>query len=247
MKHLTPELKRRIQITLLVFLVLAGARLWWVMRSRAAADAPPQPVAETPLEADYYVVPKKLRAHDLKSARQLTEQPVWVREGYRYTYYPFDPARNRSNFKTEAGTLGPIEKLNIIDVVLDASPGSPGQRQVMAVFQKDGKHFAFPIGAEQRGDFQLYIDEILYIQDPRQLYSHWPPEIWQAIERGEVKEGMNELQAAFAAGMGVPQSSSDPNAKTVVYPRDGNQLTVTYRNGRAVDVRAAEAGAKGAQ
>ena len=38
--------------------------------------------------ADYYVTPKKLYPYDLKSAQQLTQQPVWMKEGYRYTYYP---------------------------------------------------------------------------------------------------------------------------------------------------------------
>jgi hypothetical protein len=238
---LAPETKRRIQLFLIALFVLAGLRAWIIMRGRNAAEAPPQPTAEAPLEADYYVTPKKLHAYDLKSARALMQQPVWVREGYRYYFYPYDPARKRANFKQEAGLLGPIEKLEIQDVVLDASPGDPDQKQVMAVFEKDGRRFAFPIGAVRGDTFQLYIDEILYIQGPRELYKHWPAEIWEAIDRREVKEGMNELQAAFAIGMGVPRSSNEAGVKTVVYPRGGNETTVTYRDGRAAEISQAQA------
>src|ERR1700736_993473 len=72
--------------------------------------------------ADYYVTPKKLYPYDLKSARQLTQQPVWAKEGYRYTYYPFDGARRHADFSHEAGLLLPMEQLEIKEVVTDVSP-----------------------------------------------------------------------------------------------------------------------------
>jgi hypothetical protein len=58
----------------------------------------------------------------LTSAKALTEQPVWVKEGYKYSYYPFDTTKKRSDFSKEAGTLLPIQKLQIEDVVTDVSP-----------------------------------------------------------------------------------------------------------------------------
>ena len=50
-----------------------------------------RPESSPPLNPDYYVVPKKLYAYDLKSAKQLTQQPVWVKVGYSSTYYRYDP------------------------------------------------------------------------------------------------------------------------------------------------------------
>ena len=163
--------------------------------------------------------PKKLRPYDVKSARQLTEQAVWVKEGYRYTYYPFDPARKKSDFSNGAGLLLPLEKLSVKNVVLDASPGSPDQRQVMAVFEKDGKSYAFPIRSTQAGEFQIYSDEMLFIQDPHDLYKHWPADIWSAIDNHQVKPGMNELQADFAIGMGMPDKSGDSSVRNTAYPK----------------------------
>ncbi len=234
---MTPELKQRIQIVLVAAIALAALRAGYIFYGRSASKTDEAKSQPPPLNPDYYVIPKRLHPYDLKSAKQLTQQPVWVKEGYRYTYYPFDPARHRSDFSHEAGQLLPIEKLQIKDVITDVSPGSPDQHQVMAVFEKDGKTYAFPIGSVKDGNYQIYSDEMLYIQDPHELCKDWPPEIWDAIEKHEVKPGMSELQADFAIGMGIPQRSDDPAAKTVNYPNGGKPLSVTYRDGRAAEIR----------
>lgn len=233
-----PELKQRIQIFLLVLIVIAVARTGWILWQRHATEPQDkaQQQAAAPLNPDYYVTPKKLYPYDLKSARQLTQQPVWVKEGYKYTYYPYNRATHHSDFAHDAGTLGPLEKLDIKDVVLDTSPAK-GQKQVMAVFTKGGNSYAFPIGALRAGSYRIYSDEMLYYQDPKELYKHWPADIWDAIHNHEVKPGMNELQADFAVGMGVPQAEGDSDEKTVNYPNGGKPLTVIYRNGKAMEIK----------
>lgn len=229
-----PEVKQKLQLVLAVAIAVAALRTVYVVYQRHENGAEPaQPAA--PLNADYYVVPKKLHPFDLKSARQLTQQPVWVKEGYRYTYYPY--RSDRTDFSHEAGLLLPLAQLRIGDVVTDVSPGSPDQRQVMAVFEQDGKSYAVPIGLVKGTDYQIYSDEMLYIQDPHELYKHWPAEVWQAIDQHQVKPGMNELQADFAIGMGVPQRSSDPDVKTVNYPNGGKPVSITYRDGKAAEIR----------
>jgi hypothetical protein len=234
---MTPKLKQNIQIMLVAAITVAAVRAGYIFYERRVSKIDAGKNQPPPLNPDYYISPKRLYPYDLKSARQLTKQPVWVKEGYRYTYYPFDPAHHSSDFAREAGQLLPIEKMQIKDVVTDVSPGSPDQRQVMAVFEKDGKAYAFPIGSVKDGNYQIYSDEMLYIQDPHDLYKHWPAEIWDAIEKHEVKPGMNELQADFAVGMGIPQRSDDTAVKIVNYPNGGKPLSITYRNGRAAEIR----------
>ncbi len=221
-------------------MLTAGGRLaliFWERRAEQAreAEAERKEQAESRLDADYYVVPRKLRAYDLKSARDLTRQPVWVRDGYRYYFYPYDAAHKKADFRQPAGMLGPIERLQVSDVVTGVSPHSP-QRQVLAVFEKEERAFAFSIGAIKGETYYLYADEMLYIQDPRELYRHWPQEIWQAVERGEVQKGMNEFQVTMAAGFGSPERSGersgDANVRMVQYPRNGRPLRVTYRQGK---------------
>jgi hypothetical protein len=233
-----PELKRRIQLVLVFAILVAAGRAGYILYTRRSSNLEQTAKSNAPpLNADYYVVPKKLYPYDMKSARQLTQQPVWVKEGYRYTYYPYNPATRRSDFSHPAGLLLPIERLEIKDVVTDITPGAPDEHQVMAVFEKAGKSYAFPIGSVKAGNYQIYSDEMLFIQDPHELYKHWPADTWESIEKHEVKPGMDEFQVAFALGMGIPEPSSDPAVKTVNYPNGGKPVSVTYHNGRAADIQ----------
>ena len=223
---------RIVQLVLLVVIIAAGIRLYLYMRDRhAALVVAPQPKKEVALDADAYVSPKKLHPQDLQDAKELTHQPVWVRAGYQMVYYPYT---GHTDFAHEAGRLGPIEKLDIKDVVVDRPP--KGEKQVMAVFEKDGKRYAFTIGNAEDNNFKIYSDDILFIQDPHELYKHWSPDIWQAIDAHQLKPGMNELQASFAVGVGVPEGTGSTNPRIVNYPNDGHPLRVTFDNGKATEI-----------
>jgi hypothetical protein len=233
-----PEFQKKLQIFLVVAIVLAGGRAAYIVYERHEAmkeDAKPR--QETALKADYYVTPKKLHAYDLKSARQFTEQPVWVKYGYQLTYYPYDMQRHKTAFGHEAGTLLPLQKLAIQDVVTDAAPQAPGNKQVLACFSLDGKNYAVPIGAEKGGDFKLRADDIFFIEDPHDLYKHWPADVWKKIDAHEVQAGMSELQASFAIGAGVPEGSGDYGSRTLHYANGGKPLVITYQNDKAVAIK----------
>jgi hypothetical protein len=236
------ETRKYIQAILAVALIAAAVRLVIIFHERRQSARQAQAQPAPALDPTYYVVPKKLYPYDLKSAKQLTQQPAWVKEGYRYYYYPYDAARRHTDFAHAAGLLGPIEKLDIRDVVTDVTPGARDQRQVLAVFEKGGKTYAVPIGVLKGRDYQIYSDEMFFIQDPHQLYSAWPKEVWQAIEQHQAKPGMDEVQVSFALGMGVPQPSDDPEVKTVNFPNGGSPVEITFRHGRAADVRPGKAG-----
>jgi len=239
---LSVEAKQRMQLALVVALVVAGVRTGYVLyeryEDRVGADK--QKLAKNVgySNPDYYVTPKKLYPYDLKTAKQLTQQPVWVKEGYRYTYYGYDPARKRVDFDHEAGLLLPIEQVAIKDVVTATPSGTGQRRQVMAVFQKEGNSYAVPIGFEADEQYKIYSDEMFFIEDPRELYKHWPADVWQAVERHEVKPGMNELQADFAIGMGVPDAGDTSYEKTVRYPNGGKPLVIVYHDGKAAEIKA---------
>jgi hypothetical protein len=108
---------------------------------------------------------------------------------------------------------------------------------MMAVFQKDGQNYAVPIGFEADEQYTIYSDEMLFIEDPHVLYKHWSADVWQAVDQHEVKPGMNELQADFAVGMGMPDSGDSSYEKTVRYPNGGKPLVVTYRDGKAFEIK----------
>ena len=243
---MSPEAKQKIQLALTLALVVATLRAGYILyqRHEDSVEAEKQKKAQNVgySNLDYYVTPKKLYPYDLKSAKQLTQQPVWVKEGYRYTYYGYDSARKRVDFEHEAGVLLPIEQLAIKDVVMAVPPGAAGRRQVMAVFEKEGKGYAVPIGLEVDGEYKIYSDEMFYIEDPHQLYKHWSADVWQEVAQHEVKPGMNEMQADFAVGMGMPDASSTSYEKTVRYPNGGKPLVIVYREGKAVEIKAGAPG-----
>jgi hypothetical protein len=232
------EAKKWIQYALALAVVVAALRAGYILYERHEdfVEAERQAKAKSAgySNADYYVVPKKLYPFDLKSAQQLTLQPVWVKEGYRYTYYRYVPVVKSVDFVHDAGLLGPIERLEIKDVMTVAAPG--GRRQVVATFDKDGHSFAVPIGFESDGQYKIYSDEMFYVEDPHDLYKHWPAEVWQAVAQHEAKPGMNELQADFAIGMGVPDAGASSEEKTVRYPNGGKPLVVIYRDGKAAEI-----------
>lgn len=238
---MSPETKGKIRLALWALLVIATIRAGYIFYQRYQDRV----ATEKQLRArnvgfsnpDYYVTPKKLYPYDLKSAKQLTQQPVWVKEGYRYTYYGYDPGSKGVQYSQEAGQLGPIEKLSITDVITAPAPNRAQKRQVMAVFQKDGKSYAVPIGYEADGEYKIYSDEMFYVEDPHQLYKHWPADIWQAVEQHQIKPGMNEIQAVFAVGMGIPDPGSSSEEKTVHYRNAGKPLVVVYHEGKAVEIK----------
>src|SRR5580700_6910679 len=106
----SPEAKQRIQLALLAALVVASIRAGVIFyerhEDRVAVEQQKKARDVGYSNPDYYV-----------SAKKLTKQPVWVKEGYHYTYYAYDAASKRVEFAHDAGLLGPIEKLTITDVV----------------------------------------------------------------------------------------------------------------------------------
>ena len=234
-----PEFQKKLQVFLAIAIVLAGGRAAYIVYERHEAmkeDAKPK--QEMTLKADYYVTPKTVHAYDLKSARQFTEQPVWVKYGYQLTYYPYDSKRHKTDFGHEAGVLLPLQKLAIQDVVTDVARQAPGNKQVLAYFSLDGKNYAVPIGAEKGSDFKLRANDIFFIEDPHDLYRHWPADVWKKIDAHEVQSGMSELQASFAIGSGIPEGSGDYGSRTVHYANGGKPLVITFQNDKAVEIKA---------
>ena len=244
---------RKIQIGLALVLVAVGIRTLVFFRERNASPIKQVHQESAPIDADNYVVPHKLYAYDLKSARAgLVGKPVWVKAGYGVAFYPYNSASKRADFTHGTGLLAPIEQLDIKDIVLNRGPNSVGEwqgppgaqfrvhkdeQQIIAVFAINGKDYAFPIGVVSNSDYHFMADDMLFTQDPHQLYKHWPADVWQAIDQHQVKPGMTDLQADFAIGVGLMDPSSDSIDKKMNYPNGGKPLTITFHDGKAMDIR----------
>src|SRR3984957_11144971 len=147
---LSPEAKQRIQIALILAMAVAPCRVGAILFERHQDDV----ARANKIKAqnagysnpDYYVNPKKLYPYDVKSTKQLRHQPAWAKDGYKYTYFPYDAATKHVDFTHEAGLLLPIERLQIKDHVTDILRTAGNRRHMMAVFKKDGKSSPSCIG-----------------------------------------------------------------------------------------------------
>ena len=236
-------MKQKIQIVLILGIILAAVRVAWIFYERHQDSTISQKQQAPAIDPDFYVHPKKIFPYDLKSAKaEITKQPVWVKVGYAYAYFPYNPPSRRVDFAHEAGKLLPLQKLSVSDLVTGTSPKDTSQKQLLAVFEDAGKHYATAIGTEQGGFYNFWENDMLFFEDPHGLYKNWPADVWQAIDQHQAKPGMNEIQADFALGLGLLESGSDSTDRTLNYPNGGKPVRISFHNGKAVDVKVGAGG-----
>lgn len=172
---------------------------------------------ESPLQADFYVHPSKTHISSYATADKLVGMDLWTREGWRWTVEPGDRL------------LAPLEKVTPTRVYEQDD-------ELRIAFEKDGRPSSLAIGIGGR----VFVDEIFFIEDPRELYGHWSEEDWERVEDHEAWIGMSEFQAAFSLGYGRPIDVS-PGGQTriVEFPGrpDAEPVTITFRSGIAAEVR----------
>lgn len=235
---------QKIGLATLAVFVIVGIRVYFIWRERHAPLVQRPHAAERQITADDIVQPRKLYIDDLGSARELDGQTVWVQAGYELDYYPYTD-EHRVDFGHRAGVLPSAQPLKIEDVVTERAPANLrsriplGDHQVFAIFHfpNENKDYATAIGYLQGNDSKYYCDDVFYYDDPRQMYKHWPADIWQAIDQHRPIDGMNELQTAMALGVIQQSDSSDYGNRTVHYNAGGKKWAVTFQNDKATAVQ----------
>ncbi len=234
---MTSEFKARIRVVLAIAIFIAGTRTAYIFYERhqdALQETKQKAVAA--LNPDFYVTPKKLYPYDLKSAQELTKQPVWIKVGYAITYFPYNTGAHHTDFSHPAGKFLPIERLQVQRVAIDVAPDAD-EHQVMAVFTRNGRTYAFPVGSVSNDTYHFIINDLVFIEDPHDLYKHWPSDTWHAIDTHQVVPGMSEIQVTMAVGIGLSQGSGSYSGRTLNYPNGGQPLTVRYEDGKAVEIK----------
>ncbi|HEX4602831.1 MAG TPA: hypothetical protein VH724_02470 [Candidatus Angelobacter sp.] len=241
------DLKKKIQISVLVFVVIAVVRVGFIFYARRDTGAGPKK-AETTYSAnmDDYVTPKKIFPYNVDSAKkELAGKPLWVKTGNILPYYAYDAAAHSVNFKKKAGLLPPLAKLDVKDIVLQREPVAlkPGQiavvqKQIMAVFEKEGEPgtFAASFGLNTGDDYSFSANDVFFFEDPHQLYKHWPADTWSAIEQHKAVQGMSELQASFALGANISSDGAEYGNRTIEYANAGKPVTVVFKKNKATAV-----------
>jgi hypothetical protein len=230
-------------VTLLVF-VIAGVRVFFIWRERNAPAVTPHPTEEYKLSQDDVVQPRKLYIDDLKSAKGLDGKTVWMQNGYVLEYFPY--TAHRVDLEHKVGLLPSIQPLQIENMVQQKTTATTtdhlpaGKTHVFAIFKKpdDTKEYAVAVAYLNGDDSHFYCDDIFFYDDPHELYKHWPADVWKAVDAHQAKPGMSELQVSMALGNQQQSDSSDMGSRTVHYIVNGSQVSVTFVNNKATDIKA---------
>jgi len=221
----------------LAMVLAVGIELLWLHHERTTGWK--QPVAQDygPTDPDDLVFLKKKRPFTLPDIKQLDGTTVWVSAGGQLDYYPY--AAHRAEFAKSAGTLLGAEPLVIKDAFEQVAPKEAtfripgGDRQVLVAFTMPrsadpAKQYAVPVGYRQGHDYTFYTDEILFYDDPHQLYSFWGPQIWQAVDAHQVVLGMTEHEVELSLGQVSKSDSKDYGNRLVVFSNVGHPMAVTF-------------------
>jgi hypothetical protein len=227
----------------LVMLAVFGLRIYFVWKERNAPPVQKPQRQERPLTDDDLVSPRKLLIDDLKSAKTLVGKTVWIQAGFELEYFSY--VHHSVNFNHKIGVLPSVQMLEIKDIILEKAPPSKtsriprGDKQIFAVFQMPGDagEYATAIGYIQGTDSTYYCDDIFYYDDPHRMYKHWPPDVWQAVDRQQPKPGMNELQVAMALGVIQQSDSSNYGNRTVHYDAGIKQWDVSFQNDKVTNAK----------
>lgn len=231
-------------IPTVITLLIAAFYIWHVSEKRKNPGVVKQGEEQHVTADDVAVVRMEFPAH-FEDVKDLAGKSVWMKNGYTMPYFPY--TGGKVDFKNKIGVVPPLQKLDVkkaveASVPKDVDDGiSHGQKQALIVFtlpDDPKKEYATPVGARDGGTEQYYDDLLFFYDDPHTIYSHWPKDLWSAVEAHQVKQGMNELQTRLSVGQKIqtdnPQTEGN---RTVTYDADGKKWTVTFRNDKATDVK----------
>jgi hypothetical protein len=218
-----------------VMILAVGGELLYLHHERSE---PAVPVVKTEkIDPDDLVFLKKQRPSSMADLKDLNGKTIWVSAGGQMDYYPY--AAHKANYAKSAGTLLGAEPMVIKDAFEQVAPKTAtyripgGDKQVLLMFTMPksadpAQEYAVPIGYQERQDFTFYTDELFFYDDPHELYKHWGPQIWQAVDSHQVILGMNERQVQMALGQVSKSLSNEYGNRLVVYANLGKPMAVTF-------------------
>jgi hypothetical protein len=224
----------KVALGVTVVVVLAvGARMGVIYRERNAPEVIKAPTREV-ISDDDLVYLKKKRPDSMKEVKELKGSTLWVSAGGQLEYYPY--VGHAAQYGKSAGTLLGAEPLVVKDAIEQVAPKGAtmripgGDKQALLVFTKPGdtEDYAVPVGYKQDGQYTFLTDEIFFYDDPHELYKHWGPEIWKAVDAHQVILGMNERQVELALGQVSQSTSKDYGNRMVVFANMGKPMAVTF-------------------
>jgi hypothetical protein len=233
-----------------VLIAVVGVRVGMIYRERHAPEPTVAAPAREKIADDDLVFLKKKRQDKIADTKDLVGQPLWVSAGGQMDYYPAagNGQAKHVDYSKTVGTLLGAQKLEVKGFVEQVAPASAthripgGDRQVLMLFTMPSsptpdKVYGVPVGYHENGLYDFKIDEIFFYDDPHELYKHWGPEVWKAIDEHQVILGMSERQTQMALGQVSKSLSNDYGNRLVVYANLGKPIAVTFVKNKATAFR----------
>jgi uncharacterized protein YxeA len=232
-------------IPTVIMLAIAAIYIWHISSKRKNPGVVKQGEEQQLTQDDVAVVRMEFPAH-FEDVKDLAGKSVWMKNGYTMPYFAY--TGGRVDFKKKVGVVPSLQKMDVKKAVETSVPKdvddgiSHGQKQALVVFTMPGddkQEYATPVGARDGAEEQYYDDLLFFYDDPHTIYTHWPKDVWSAVDAHQPKQGMNELQTRLAVGQKI--QTDDPKTegnRTVTYDADGKKWTVTFRNDKATEVKA---------
>jgi hypothetical protein len=230
----------------LVLLLAVGGQLAWLHHVRNAPMVTKAP-EQTKTPDDDLVFLKHKRPSSMADLKELVGTTVWVSAGGQLDYYPY--AGKTVGYGKSEGTLLGAQRLVVKGTTEQVAPKAAtfripgGDRQALLVFTLPDsadatKLYAVPVGYRQDGQYTFYTDEILFYDDPHELYKHWGPVVWKAVDSHQVINGMNERQVELSLGQVSKSTSQDYGNRMVVFANMGKPVAVTFVKNQVTAFRA---------
>src|SRR5215469_13744425 len=230
----------------LLLLIVAGIRIEVIRRERNAPVVQTQAPQRDKIADDDLVFLKKKRPSTPTDLKELNSTTLWVSAGGQMDYYPY--TAHHADYSKTAGTLLGAEPILVKQSIEQVAPKSTlsriprGDRHVLLVFTKPksddpNKEYAVPIGYHDNTGYTFLTDEIFFYDDPHELYKHWGPDVWKAVDSHQVILGMSEREVQMALGQVSQSTSNDWGNRLVVYDNLGKPMDVTFVNNKVTSFR----------
>jgi hypothetical protein len=226
-----------------VFIVMA-LRLACVFYQRSG-PAKVRPISQRLLDKDSQVVIPRFYANDLGSARQLAGKTLWVKAGYRATYFPWKAQEKAKPCQAKL-FFEPMESF-VVEEVMDRPMANRSQdREVLFLFRKGEQIFAttvgFYLGKEQL--YQVRIEELFFPKNPIEIYPHWSPQTWEKIKAHQLEKGMTFAQVGLSIGDGQFITTEAGGSQLYEFGRkpggDPGKIRVRFVDGKVEEVEIRE-------
>lgn len=229
--------KKYALIFTLIMLIVAGARVGFIIHDRHVAETAPAKHSGPELHAtedqNVYLVQK--HQSSLKDAKELNGKRAWI--GSADQIVPYDATASHVDYHKPNPVLRgaePIEIVNFIEQKADPKVATripEGDKQAVMLFHRANdpkKLLGAPVGAYENGIWTFYLDGILFYEDPHTLYEHWGKQNWEAVDAHKVIPGMNEMMVAMSIGAITSNAGGSMGDRTATFVNNGHPVTVTF-------------------